>query len=72
MHGGISFDVVIPNEETQAAMDEGEDPAALKNMLLSRLYATKLEYKICFQLFRPIALNVDLGVFHVKIKISMN
>jgi antitoxin component of RelBE/YafQ-DinJ toxin-antitoxin module len=30
MRGGIPFDVVIPNEETQRAIDEGEDPAALK------------------------------------------
>jgi antitoxin component of RelBE/YafQ-DinJ toxin-antitoxin module len=30
MRCGIPFDVVIPNEETQGAMDEGEDPAAFK------------------------------------------
>jgi DNA-damage-inducible protein J len=30
MRGGIPFDVVIPNKETQEAMEEGEDPAALK------------------------------------------
>jgi antitoxin component of RelBE/YafQ-DinJ toxin-antitoxin module len=30
MRGRIPFDVVIPNEETQGAMDQGEDPVALK------------------------------------------
>ena len=30
MRGGIPFDVVIPNKETQEAMDEGEDSTKLK------------------------------------------
>ena len=30
MQGGIPFDVVIPNQETQEAMDEGEDSTKLK------------------------------------------
>jgi hypothetical protein len=30
MRGGPSFDVVIPNKETQEAMEEGEDSTKLK------------------------------------------
>jgi DNA-damage-inducible protein J len=30
MRGDIPFDAVIPNKETQEAMDEGEDPTKLK------------------------------------------